>query len=647
MSATATTPITIGTAGHIDHGKTLLVEQLTGMRADRPYERERGMTIDIGYAEMSAPDGRRIGFVDLPGHERFIRNMVAGATGVDLALLVVAADDGVMPQTREHLEILGLLSVRRGLVVLNKIDLVDEETRLLALEELKDFLEGTALADAPVLACSASSGEGVEAVRDTLLELVRDIGAADDPGRFYLAVQRTFAAAGFGCILTGVPASGAVAVGDELELLPAGKRGRVRAIEIYHAAAETARAGHRTAINLAGVHHEDVKRGMVVAQPASFLPSRHIAVQLKLLESARRPLRHAGRIRFLTGTLEEMGSVYLLAGDALKPGDEALVEVRTVAPVTVREADALIVRSENAKETLGGGRVVRALDRPIGRRNIALRSELERWAQSLSDPLAKLRCALEHQVGASVAELSRKCQLEQGATAKLILGLKAAGEVVDLPGGGIVRSTDLSDAVTSVRTALTDLHKAQPLVEALPTAEVRDRAEVTEAMLTAALGELGDEVVAEARTLRLESHEVHLDANLSRAAKSVHALLTKERFAPSAEKNLAEATGLPQEDVKDALVFLRDRGSVRPVAPGIFFAREVLDEGLRLLKAVAAKRGSFEPIEAKTAFGGVSRKWLIPLLEYYDRLGATRRDGNARIFTRRGEAMAEGGIDAK
>jgi len=243
-----TTPVTVGTSGHIDHGKTLLVERLTGMRADRPYERERGMTIDIGYAEMRTPDGRRIGFVDLPGHERFVRNMVAGATGVDLALLVVAADDGVMPQTREHVDILDLLGVKRVLVVLNKIDAVDAEMRELAREELREFLDTTWLKGAEILPCSAATGEGVEELRSRLLALIAETKAPDDPRAFFLGVQRTFAAAGFGCIATGVPAAGSVKVGDELELLPAGRRARVRAIEIYHEPAEHAAATTRVCV---------------------------------------------------------------------------------------------------------------------------------------------------------------------------------------------------------------------------------------------------------------------------------------------------------------------------------------------------------------------------------------------------------------
>jgi selenocysteine-specific elongation factor len=641
-----TTPITIGTAGHIDHGKTQLVEQLTGMRADRPYERERGMTIDIGYAEMAAPDGRRIGFVDLPGHERFIRNMVAGATGIDLALLVVAADDGVMPQTREHTEILELLGVCRGLAVLNKVDLVDEEMRELALEELQEFLASTSLRDAPVVACSALTGEGVKEVRRHLLDLVGGAAATEDPGAFFLGVQRTFAATGFGCIATGVPSAGQVTVGDELELLPARRRARVRAIEIYHASAPRARAGHRTALNLAGVPHDQVARGMVVAAPGVYRSSRYVAVELRMLPTARRPLKHAAGVRFLTGTLEEMASVYLLEGDALVPGEQAIVEIRTAAPVTVRDGMAFILRSDNAQETLGGGRIVAQRDGPIGRRNRALHGWLGAWAAALDDPDERVRTLLERDGPATAAELAARCQLARDAAAELLERLREAGELELLRGGAYVRGTQAAEAAEAVRAALKEMHRSRPLVAALPVAEVRDQAGLTEQLMRAAVERLGDEVVAEGRQLRLASHEVRLDPALTHASDQLMSCLADARFAPPERAKLATAAGLDARALQGALTYLGDQGAVREVAPGLLYRKDMLDEGLRLLQAVAAERGSFEPVDAKAVLGGISRKWLIPLLEYYDRIGATRRDGNARRLTRRGEAMVRGGIDA-
>jgi selenocysteine-specific elongation factor len=640
-----TTPVTVGTSGHIDHGKTLLVERLTGMRADRPYERERGMTIDIGYAEMRAPDGRRIGFVDLPGHERFVRNMVAGATGVDLALLVVAADDGVMPQTREHVDILDLLGVKRVLVVLNKIDAVDPELRELAREELREFLDGTWLKGAEILPCSAATGEGVEELRARLLALIAETGPAEDPRAFFLGVQRTFAAAGFGCIATGVPAAGTVRTGDELELLPAGKRVRVRAIEIYHEAAEHARAGHRTALNLAGVHHDEVARGMVVAAPG-FRATRHVVAELRLLAGVRKPLRHAARVRFLTGTLEEMSVVHLLGRDALAPGETALVEVRTVAPVTVLDGASFIIRSDNAADTIGGGRVVAAVDEPVKRKDTARHGALRRWADALPDPERRLRVALEQGGASGAAELAMRCRLDGAAATKLLEAMRARGDLAQLPGGAYVETKAVERGAAAVRTALEALHRENPLVASLPLADVRDRAQLPESLLEPALARLAQQVLVEGRHVRLAAHRVDLDPALSRAAERLLACLSGGRFAPPETDKLAAASGLDAGTLRRALTFLRDRRQVRDVAPDLVYSKTVLDEGLRLLRAIAVKRGSFEPVDAKAVLGGISRKWLIPLLEYYDKLGATRRDGNARLLTRKGEAMAERGIDA-
>jgi len=638
-----TTPVTIGTAGHIDHGKTLLVEKLTGMRADRPYERERGMTIDIGYAEFRA-DGQRVGFVDLPGHERFIRNMVAGASGIDLALLVVAADDGVMPQTREHVEILELLGVRRGIAVLNKVDIVDDEMRELALDELREFLAGTSLAGMPVFPCSAATGEGVDALREALLDLVAGVAATEDPGAFFMAVQRTFAAAGFGCIATGVPAAGRVSTGDELELLPSGKKARVRAIEIYHEAAEHARAGHRTALNLAGVHHEETARGMVVATPGMFPPSRHVIGRLRLLSDARRPLKHAGAVRFLTGTLEEMASVFLFSGDALKPGEDALVEIRLRDPAAIRDGAPFIVRSDNAKETLGGGMIVCNHSEAVGRRATNLHQRFAEWETVLSDPAARLQTAVRWLGASAPANLAGFCQLDKDATLRIVERLCADGALERLPGGAIVAGGTVTRAAEALRAALTAMHKEQPLVASLPAAAVRDRAEIKELVLGAAIERLGDDVVLDGRSLRLAGHSVDIDPALQSAADQVLRCLDDGGFAPPQESKLADASGLERGQLQRALTFLRDQGRVRLVANGLLYRSDRLDEGLRILSRVAAKRGEFEPVDAKAALGGISRKWLIPLLEFYDRIGATRRDGNARRFTRKGETMAETGI---
>jgi selenocysteine-specific elongation factor len=341
-----------------------------------------------------------------------------------------------------------------------------------------------------------------------------------------------------------------------------------------------------------------------------------------------------------------MGAVHLLDRDALRPGESALVEVRTADPVTVLDGAAFIVRSDNAADTIGGGRIVAASPEPVRRKDGPRVEALRRWAEALGDPERRLRLALETEGASGAAELAARCRLDREAALRLLEGMRARGDLAQLPGGAYVEARAVERAAEALRAALVALHRENPLLKALPVADVRDRAQVREALVDPALARLGKEVLVEGRHVRLSSHRVDLDPGLSRAAEKVLESLAAGRFAPLEASKLGAATGLDASTFGRALTFLRDRGQVRDVAPDLVYGKAVLDEGLRLLRAVARKRGSFEPVDAKAVLGGISRKWLIPLLEYYDKLGATRRDGNARLFTRKGEAMAERGIDA-
>jgi len=340
-----------------------------------------------------------------------------------------------------------------------------------------------------------------------------------------------------------------------------------------------------------------------------------------------------------------MAKVYLLEGNALEPGMDALVEVRTTEPLTVRDGASFIIRTDNAKETLGGGRIVASLDRPIGRKNVSKHDRLRRWADALDDPRERLRFMLADRGALTPAQLARETQLSREAVATLLETMSGEGELVTLPGGSFTTRSAVDAASTALREAVRAMHKEQPLLEALPIATVRDRAQLDEAQLTAALAELGDEAVVEARTIRHRDHSVKLDGATDRAAKTVLACLEQARFAPPARDQVPDETGLTTKEAQSGFVYLKARGDLRDVAPGILYARSILDEGIRILAKISEGRGHFEPADAKRALGGISRKWLIPLLEYYDRIGATRRDGNGRRLTNKGQAMAEGGID--
>src|SRR5947208_8356858 len=362
----------LGTAGHIDHGKTSLVKALTGVDCDRlPEEKERGITIDIGFASLDLGDFR-LGIVDVPGHERFVKNMLAGVTGIDLVVLVVAADDSVMPQTREYLESLQLLGLRHGVIALTKSDLVDETTREVVELEIRELVHGSFLESAPIIRTSAQTGEGLGELKAAIAEVCRKI--EDRPGHewFRLAIDRSFIVQGHGTVVTGSVTSGSLRVGDEVEWLPRGEKVRVRSLQNHDRPVDEVHRGQRAAINLAGVHHEDVIRGQEVATPGYLVPSRVLTLRLHCLADVKRPIKHRASVRFHLGTAEIMGTVALLDCDTVDPGQWGLAQVFLEEPATGTWGQPFVVRGPSATQTLGGGQVLQPVARKIRRRHLEM-----------------------------------------------------------------------------------------------------------------------------------------------------------------------------------------------------------------------------------------------------------------------------------
>ena len=351
--------VVIGTAGHIDHGKSTLVEKLTGIHPDRlPEEKARGLTIDLGFAPLTLKSGQRIGVIDVPGHEKLVKNMVAGATGIDLVLLVVAADDGVMPQTREHVSIMDLLGLTEGIVVLSKIDMVDSDLRELVKDDIQETLRGTFLENAPVVELSSVTGEGLDKLLDVIHARIAILKPKETSGIFRMPIQRVFSSKGFGTVVTGVPLRGTTVLGDTLEVVPLGKKGRVRGIHAYREATDMARAGHSSAINLTDVDYREVHRGMVLTQPGYFQGSTMFEASLKYLASNTRPLPHQTSIRLHLGTVEGLGKVYLLEKKTVEPGEEAYVQFRLDEPIVAAPGDRFVLRLHSPLETIGGGEIL-------------------------------------------------------------------------------------------------------------------------------------------------------------------------------------------------------------------------------------------------------------------------------------------------
>jgi selenocysteine-specific elongation factor len=412
--ARAIHPGVVGTAGHIDHGKSSLVKALTGIDPDRlPEEQERGLTIDLGFARFKLADGRYVGMVDVPGHERFVRNMVAGCTGLDLAILVVAADDGVMPQTREHLDILDLLAVRGGLIALTKVDMVDPQIADLAAAEVLELVQGTVLQDAELMRVSSVTGEGLDEFKQKLAALAMGIEPRPHGGPFRMPIQRVFSLPGIGTVITGIPMSGSIRPGAELEILPLGERVRLRGLHAYGGKVEEAVAGHSTALSVPDAKESGVHRGMVVATPGVFATGNAVDLDLRLIRRAR-TLHHRTPIRFHTGTIEAQGELLLLDRDRLGPGERATARVVLEEDICCARTDPFLLRLQNPAVTVGGGQVLRLQAAPRRYRRRELGSELHELQEAGDRPEDRIRNELEHATaeGLTVDELAQQLQLD-------------------------------------------------------------------------------------------------------------------------------------------------------------------------------------------------------------------------------------------
>lgn len=621
--------VIVGTAGHIDHGKSSLVEALTGVDPDRlAEEQRRGMTIDLGFAPYRHASGALVGIIDVPGHERFIKNMVAGATSVDLVLLVVAADDGVMPQTREHLAILELLGVRRGLVVLSKIDLVDPALAALARQDLAVLLADGPLAAAPVLPVSTLTGEGLPALREALDALIDEVPPRADDGPFRLPVQRVFSAKGHGTVVTGVPVSGRVAAGDELEVVGKGLRLRVRGVQAYGAAREAGRAGHSTALNVSGAGRDELRRGDVVAQPGVFACRRSLSAAYRHVQDA--PLRNRSPVRLHVGTSEILGEAILLQADSLGRGEEGFIQLRLDEPVTTAPGDRYVLRHASALTVLGGGTVVAATDGRLKRFKERVVREVRERLSAQGDPLALAHVVLGL-AGRRGCELSRLA-LETGLPADSL----RAGLAPDVSAGRLacagalyLDGAALAEVGDELVAALRNEHALQPLNDWADVAALRRRVSADEAVLAAALA--GDRRLetASGGRVRLASHRAQLDPGESDARARLLAALEQGGAAPPDVD--ARLSGLPEPRHRALVASLRSAGEIVAVGPHLYSAAALAKIQERVTSHGRSRRGAID-IPALRDELGTTRKYLIPLLEHFDAQGLTVRHGERRTL---------------
>ena len=633
-------PIVVGTAGHIDHGKSSLVRALTGTDPDRlKEEKERGLTIDLGFARFELPDGRTVGIIDVPGHERFIRNMVAGATGTDLVMLVVAADDGVMPQTREHLDIMTLLGLERGLIALNKTDLVDEDMAELAAEDVRDAVRGTFLEDAPVVRVSATTGAGLDELKQRLAELADTTQPRSAEGIFRLPVQRVFSKPGFGTVVTGIPPSGTVAVGDVLEVLPAGVRGKVRGIHAYSEATDTGRAGHSTALNLTDVDRSQVKRGDVVATPGFFSPVRMVGVRMRVLPSLAKPVTNRMAVRLHTGTVDALGEAVLLDQEELAPGAEGLLQVRLSEPIVCAPGDPFILRLASPAITLGGGVILEESRHRLKRFKGFVIEELAHQESSLNSPAALLESTLSR-MGVELTPvdvLAKAIKRTRADTEALLAELAGEGRVTNLGGPGRWIHVDrLEEALTKVRAALDAWFASNGLRAVMDVLELR-RATGFEAPLLAALldreAERGGLVVEPGGKVRPVGREVALDEETRALRDSLLAALERSAFQAPTAAELGAELELAEARVSEVLALAVDEGAVRDIGKGRFLSEPRERQAEQAIRDNCERNDQLEIPELRDALQ-TTRKFLIPLLEYFDAKGVTLRQGPTRVLKR-------------
>ena len=630
--------IIIGTAGHIDHGKTSLVKVLTGVDTDRlKEEKERGITIELGFAPFTLPSGLRLGLVDVPGHERFVRNMVAGATGIDLVLLVIAADEGVMPQTREHLDICQLLGVRDGVVALTKADMVDGEWLEMVTEDVREYLAGTFLQNAPVIPFSAVTGEGREAIVATIDALAARIPARSEEGIFRLPVDRVFTMKGFGTVVTGTLSSGRISSGEEVLFLPGDRRARLRGMQVHGESVTSCVAGTRTALNLQGLDKDEIHRGQTAARAGTLFPTLMLDARVRLLPSAPRPLKNRERVRLHLYTSEIMTRVAVLEGEAIHPGSEGVVQLRLEEPAVALPGDRFVLRSYSPMTTIGGGVV---LD-PLPRKHRRFRPQVLDHLALLQgeDPVERIKAFLEEAAdyGAALGNLSVRTGLPAPELRAVLEKMAGAGEVVlaATADGALAYSAGTFDRLKErLVKALERFHEANPARAGIGREELRMRVakQLPDRPYRNLLEALQEkkEIVLDGDTVSRGGHEATLTPEQESLGRKVLGVLEKAGLSAPFLGELAEELRSSQTELRTVANLLVQRGDLARIKDDYFVtgkAHAGLLEGVEKYFATSQEMtlADFRGIVDTT------RKWMIPLLEYLDRTQVTMRKGDVRI----------------
>ncbi|MDD2852846.1 MAG: selenocysteine-specific translation elongation factor [Desulfuromonadaceae bacterium] len=631
----------LGTAGHIDHGKTLLVKALTGVDTDRlPEEKSRGITIELGFASMLLAGDIQLGIVDVPGHERFVRAMVAGVGGMDMVMLVIAADEGVMPQTREHLDICRLLGVKQGLVVLTKSDLVDPEWLGLVTEEVRDFVAGSFLEGATIVPVSARSGIGIDLLKEELRTLAGRVDQKRSDGAFRLPVDRAFTVAGFGTVVTGTLLSGQVRVGDEVELFPSGICTKIRGIQVHGGKAEVGYAGQRLALNLQGVDNNQTQRGDVVAPRGLYRATRAVDVEINCLKSAPRPLKHRSTLRLHSATYEVSAQVILLDRMTLEPGESAFAQLRLATPVLLLNGDPFVLRSYSPSQTVGGGTILDPSPPRRRRRSAEALALLEAMALGDEPEMVERLVASSLLSGISFQNLILRSGLSaKRLDAALSLPLSSGRIIQMVRDPRIFLGRDSFHNLCEIlRNRIKTYLAINPIKEGISREELKTRipARSDGRFFGQCLQYLENEkrVVADRDQVRLPDRAGGAVESNVDVQQKLEDILAGGGAEPPTVKELCEQLALPEKIAIEHLSLLVRQGRAVKVKNDLFYAPAPLQAISETMVAYLREKGEITPAEFRE-ITGLSRKFMIPVLEYFDSLRITVRAGDKRFLRRK------------
>lgn len=628
--------VIVGTAGHIDHGKSTLVEALTGTHPDRlEEEKRRGITIDLGFAFLQLDDVR-MGFVDVPGHERFVRNMLAGAGGIDLVVLVIAADEGIKPQTREHFDICQMLGISRGIVAITKIDLVERDALDLVKLEAEEFIRGSALEGASIVGVSSKTGAGIEEVKAALLRVAREVPGKDASRQVRLPIDRAFVMKGFGTVVTGTLISGTLRIEQEVELLPGGKRLRVRGLHSGGCTVEQALAGQRTAVNLADIETEEIERGMVLVTPGVFHPTNRIDVRLTLLSSAR-PLKGGTRVHFHQGTAETIATVSLLSQEQLRPGSATLAQMQLDKAVTLLPEDRFIIRQFSPVVTIGGGVVLDAFAPRHKKSDTSVSAFLETIEHGSREEIL-VALAAENARGVDLAKLMARTGWLKADILEIANKLVAAQRICLVSGEPLILTSPsrMEDLLRAIEAEMDQFHAKNPLLPGIARQDLRGRisGKAVPEIFRAALDKLVErgKIVLSGDIVQRANRQIVLTPEETKAKEQIAREFERAGLTAPAVTEVLKGVRVDPERARKLLQLLVREKTLVKITEDLLLHRTALEHLHALLAGYKKQRGPKLPIPVFKELAGVSRKYAIPLLEYLDREGLTRRAGDERVI---------------